>query len=64
MVDAKETRACLMCRERLGYMRGLCARCYDKLARQVREKQTTWAELEQAGRVLPRAPSPWRRRPA
>ena len=61
MADKKESQACLGCRERLGCMRGLCARCYDRLARQVREKQATWAELEQAGRVLPRAKSPWRR---
>jgi hypothetical protein len=33
--------------------RGLCRSCYNTASRLVREKKTTWAKLEKAGKALP-----------
>jgi hypothetical protein len=57
------TAGCLSCRERLARSRGLCPACYDRAARAVRAGETTWAELEAAGRALPAVPTGqrWRR---
>lgn len=35
------------------WRRGCCALCYGRHKTQVRRKKTTWAELEQAGKILP-----------
>lgn len=37
-------------------LRGVCPSCYAKLSRQVKQKLTTWQDLEQQGEVL--APDP------
>jgi hypothetical protein len=44
---------CLSCRERLPRSRGLCPPCYGRCGRAVRAGQTTWAQLETEGLILP-----------
>jgi predicted amidophosphoribosyltransferase len=52
---------CLACQQGVPYRRGVCARCYSRFSRQVNIlKQTTWEELERAGKIRPAARSPWR----
>lgn len=38
---------------RAAWTRGCCIECYNRLYRQVRRGQVTWACLEAAGRCLP-----------
>jgi hypothetical protein len=37
-------------------IRGLCNRCYTHCHKRVKSGETTWAELEAAGRALPALP--------
>jgi hypothetical protein len=52
---------CLTCGERKGYVRGCCATCHRRHAKQVYRGQTTWKELERQGLVA--APRPRGRPP-
>jgi len=47
------SQVCLEYKGRFAYARGLCIRCYHRLATHVRVGKTTWRELEAAGRARP-----------
>jgi hypothetical protein len=47
---------CLECRERFAHTRGLCRRCYGRLAAAVRAGKAMWQQLEGEGRCLALAP--------
>ena len=47
---------CLTCRQHIQVTRGCCATCYKRHGDAVRAGQTTWAELEAAGKALPAVP--------
>jgi hypothetical protein len=48
-----DSTICMGCHLHLADRRGLCDWCYRRTRREVYEGKTTWAELEQHGRVLP-----------
>ncbi len=48
--------SCLTCRERPAHLRGVCAPCYNRHKKAVREGKTTWAALVAAGRALDARP--------
>ncbi len=45
---------CLACHKTFAQNRGLCMRCYARYREQIRTKKTTWEQLEQEGKILPR----------
>jgi hypothetical protein len=53
---SKEIPMCLQCARRFMSIRGLCKRCYTHCHKRVKSGETTWAELEAAGRALPALP--------
>jgi hypothetical protein len=48
--------SCRTCRERVAVIRGCCRRCYHGHWEAVVAGRTTWAELEQQGRLAPARP--------
>jgi hypothetical protein len=60
------SRGCLLCpvgAKKPARTRGLCRSCYNRCAKEIRQRQTTWAELERKGLALPaqRKGEVWRR---
>lgn len=51
---------CRICQQKLAKTRGCCVYHYQIFQLAVKRGETTWAELEAAGKVLPAKISPWK----